>query len=912
MRWSPSRRRPEVYVVGPPQPATDEVNAPRLILRDGSVADVSAAGPTDREAVRRFFHDLSPESRHRRFLSWGEPPDGILDRFSEAADPARAMTLLAWRRIGADRHIIAIASYSGSTADTAEISFAVDDQFHGKGLATAMLERLAAHATVAGFTRFEATTLADNAEMLDVFRDSGFTVRSRAATGCLEIELSLTSSADAARAAERREHVASVASLKPMLAPRAVAVVGASQTRPNIGRRILQALTGTFAGPVYAVHPGAAAIDAVPAVRTARDLPPGVEMAVIAVPPDQVPQVVDDCAAAGMKALVVITAGFAETGAEGRARQDALVAKARGYGMRLLGPNGMGLLNLDPQVRLHASFSPVVPPAGHVAFSSQSGALGIAILDLATQRGVGLSAFVSVGNKADVSSNDLLEYWEDDPNTSVVLLYLESFGNPRRFSRIARRVSRTKPIVALKAGRTPAGSRAAGSHTAALAATDTATDALFQQSGVIRVDTIDEMFDLAACLDAQPLPRGPRVAVVTNAGGPGILAADACVAAGLTLVDLSAETTRRMRAFLPASASVGNPIDMVASAGGAEFRQAVDTALTADETDALIVIFTPVDRSKTDEILAGIQAGIASARAAGAQDKTVLACLMAEAQLPRLAAGSETIPAYRFPENAARALAKALAYSRWRARPAGLFWSFDDLRVDEARAICRRALAARGAGWLTPDEVQGVLRAFGLPLAPTALAHTAEEAATLATVFGFPVAAKISSLRIQHKTDTGGVRLNLSNAEEVRQAFAGISSISGIGDGDINGVVIQPMVKGGLELTVGIAPDPVFGPLVGFGIGGVDVELVGDVRFRVAPLTDHDADDLLSEIRGARLLQGYRGRPGADMDALRELLLRVSRLAEDVHELAELDLNPVIALPPGQGCRIVDARISVR
>ncbi len=878
-----------------------------MILRDGSVADVTAALPADRDAVHRFFRDLAPESLHRRFLTWRLPPDEILDRFSEAPDSARALTLLARRQIGTDRHIIAIPSYGASTADTAEVSVAVDDRFHGKGLATAMLERLAARATAAGFTRFEATTLSDNAEMLDVFRDSGFTVRSRAETGCLEIELLLTSSADATRAAERREHVASVASLKPMLAPRAVAVVGASRTRANIGRRILQGLAGTFTGPVFAVHPNASAIDGVKAVPSARDLPPGVDMAVIAVPPDQVPQVVDNCAAAGVKALVVVTAGFAETGAEGRARQDALVAKARGYGMRLLGPNGMGLFNLDPQVRLHASFSPIVPPAGHVAFSSQSGALGIAILDLASQRGVGLSAFVSVGNKADVSSNDLLEYWEDDPNTRVVLLYLESFGNPRRFSRIARRVSRTKPIVALKAGRTPAGSRAAGSHTAALATADTATDALFQRTGVIRVDTIDEMFDLAACLDAQPLPRGPRVAVVTNAGGPGILAADACVAAGLTLVDLSAETTRRMRAFLPSTASVGNPIDMVASAGGAEFRQAVETAMTADETDSLIVIFTPVDRSKTDEILAGIQAGIASARAAGARDQPVLACLMAEAQLPRLTAGAETIPGYRFPENAARALANALAYSRWRARPAGLFWSFDDLRVDEARAICRRAMAARGAGWLTHDEVQGVLRAFGLPLVPTALAHTADEAATLAAVLGFPVAAKMSSLRIQHKTDSGGVQLNLSNAQEVRQAFADLKAIA-----DVDAVVIQPMVKGGLELTVGIAPDPVFGPVVGFGIGGVDVELVGDVRFRVAPLTDHDADDLLREIRGARLLQGYRGRPGADMDALRELLLRVSRLAEDVHEIAELDLNPVIAFPPGQGSRIVDARISVR
>jgi acyl-CoA synthetase (NDP forming) len=621
---------------------------------------------------------------------------------------------------------------------------------------------------------------------------------------------------------------------------------------------------------------------------------------------------VDDCAAAGVKSLVVITAGFAEIGAEGRARQDALVEKARGYGMRMVGPNCMGLLNMNPELRLNASFSPILPPAGHVALSSQSGALGIAILGLAAERHVGLSTFVSVGNKADVSGNDLLEYWEDDPGTRVILLYLESFGNPRRFTRIARRVARSKPIVALKAGRTRAGSRAAGSHTAALAASDAGVEALFHQSGVIRAETIDEMFDLAALLDAQPLPPGFRVAVVTNAGGPGILAVDACEAAGLAVAEFSPDTQDRLRAFLPETASVANPVDMVASAGPAEYGAAIEAALISSDADALIVLFTPIDPSRSTEIVAAIQEGVARARAAGATGKPVLACVMGDAHAS-LGAGAERIPIYAFPENAVRALGKVAAYAAWRRRPAGLFWGFDDIHLDEARAICRHALAERGDTWLTDQETWSVLHAFAMPAAVRRLCTTADDAAAFAAVIGFPVAAKLASTSVQHKTELGGVRLNLMTQQDVRGAFADIiaRAAEAVGAAAIDGVVIQPMITGGVETIVGIAHDPVFGPLVAFGIGGVNVEVLGDVRFRIAPLTDHDADDLLHEIRGFRLLKGHRGRPPVDMEALHDVLLRVSRLAEEVPEISELDLNPVIALDAGKGCRIVDARIKV-
>jgi len=898
-----------------PPPATDDLDTSRLVLRDGTTATVRIARPEDRDALRRFFHDLTPESRWNRFFTVGETPDAITDRFAEASEGNRSLTLLACRHLDGELRIVAVASYSRLTDTAAEVAFAVDDRFQGRGIGTLLLERLAARAADHGFQRFHATTLVDNAAMREVFRDSGFEIRSRSAAGTVDVQLALTPSAEGVISAERRRRQATAASLRPMLAPRAVTVIGASREPGKIGGRILKALrSGGFIGPIYPVHPHATEIAGLPAFRSARELPSGVDLAIVAVPPHAVLAAVDDCAASGVKSLVVITAGFAEIGAEGRTLQDALVEKSRAYGMRMVGPNCMGLLNMHPDVRMNASFSPILPPAGHVALSSQSGALGIAILGLAAERHVGLSTFVSVGNKADVSGNDLLEYWEEDPDTRVILLYLESFGNPRRFARIARRVSRNKPIVALKAGRTRAGSRAAGSHTAALAASDVAVDALFHQSGVIRAETIDEMFDIAALLDAQPLPAGNRVAVVTNAGGPGILAVDACEAAGLAVAEFSADTQARLHSFLPRTASVGNPVDMVASAGPAEYGAAIEAVLASPDTDALIVIFTPVDSSCSEQIVSAIQDAIGRARAAGVLNKPILACVMAEARgHVSLCAGVERIPTYTFPENAVRALGKASSYATWRRQPAGLFWGFEDIHLEQARAVCREALAKRGDTWLSESETWDVLHAFAMPAAVRSLGKTAADAAAFASVIGFPVAAKLASRKVQHKTELGVVRLNLMTPQHVREAFDDIvaRATQAVGGDAIDGVVIQPMITSGVETIVGIAHDPLFGPLVAFGIGGINVEVFGDVRFRIAPLTDHDADDLLHEIRGLPLLKGHRGRTPADMDALRDILLRVSRLAEEVPEISELDLNPVIALAPGHGCRIVDARIRV-
>jgi len=492
----------------------------------------------------------------------------------------------------------------------------------------------------------------------------------------------------------------------------------------------------------------------------------------------------------------------------------------------------------------------------------------------------------------------------------VILLYLESFGNPQKFARLARRIGRHKPIVALKSGRTRAGSRAAGSHTAALAASDAVVDELFRATGVIRANTIDEMFDLASCLSAQPLPRGRRVGIVTNAGGPGILAVDACEGAGLDVAEFSDRTRAQLSEFLSASASLGNPVDMVASAGSDAYRRAITVALAADEVDALIIIYTPVDPGQSAQVMVGIAAGIAESRRTS--QKPVLACLMADAARPKpLTVGGERIPAYAFPENAARALACAVKYAEWRESDPGVVPSLPGIRSQAARDVFQRALDTRGDSWLTADEVRTVLDAYSLPLLNTCITRSPDEAAAAATTLGFPVVAKINAAGLLHKSDVGGVRTSLRSADDVRTASRELLDIArGLGFADAT-ILLQRMVSDGVETMIGVTYDSSFGPLVGFGLGGVDVELEQDVHFRASPLTDRDAAAMIAESRAWRRLQGSRGRPAGDVPALTDILLRVSQLASDQPLLLELDLNPVLARARGQGCAVLDARVRV-
>jgi len=595
---------------------------------------------------------------------------------------------------------------------------------------------------------------------------------------------------------------------------------------------------------------------------------------------------VAEALAAGVRAICVISAGFAEVGAEGAARQEELVALVRAHGARLLGPNCLGIAVATPQ--LNATFGPRALPPGNVGFSSQSGALGLAVLERAAERRLGLSAFVSIGNKADISSNDLLEYWEDDPATDVVLMYLESFGNPRKFGRVARRVARSKPIVAMKAGRTSAGARAASSHTAALAGSEAAVDALFHQAGVLRVDTLEELLDVTGLLAGQPLPRGRNVAVLTNAGGLGILCADACEAAGLELPQLADSTVEALRAVLPSEASVGNPIDMLGSAVGTTYEQAVPLLLDDPVIDAVIVLFVPPVVAGADEVAEAIARAVPRDA-----EKPVIVSIISGGGTPA-ALLTAPVASFAYPESAARALGRAAARSEWLRRPQGRVPELDDIDVKRAAVIAREA----GDRWLTAQEARSLLESYGIPVAAERSAVNVDEAVAAAEDLGYPVVLKTAAAGA-HKTEIGGVALDLRDEPAVRAAAERIGAP----------FLVQPLVRGGVELLVGGVADPVFGPLVALGPGGTLAELIGAAAFRLAPLTDADADELVQNEKVGLLLGGYRGAPPADVRSVTDLLLRVGRLVDDVPELAELDLNPVIAGP--EGCIAVDARVRV-
>lgn len=889
-------------------------DADYLILRDGSTALLRTAGSQDRDAMQTFLNRLSPEAKRRRFFSESESSE-LLSSLVEPADPRSELTLVAIREREGRPAIIATGSYWATGDHAAEVAFVVDDAFHGQGLGTLLLERLALAAAHNGFQRLWAVTHAENLPMREVFKESGYELRETFEGGSMKIDLSAVPDEMGQARSDLRKRLAATASLRPFFKPRSVAVIGASRDPESIGHRLLESvLAGRFDGPIYPVNPYAPELLGLPVFPSVRAIPGPVDLALVAVPRETVLTVVEDCAAKGVRALIVITAGFAEVGPEGRALQTRLLQTVRESGMRMVGPNCFGLVNTHPSVRLNATFGAVMPPCGRVALSSQSGALGLAILTTARRMSLGISTFVSVGNKADVSVNDLLQYWEDDPETDVILLYQESFGNPRRFARIARRLSRRKPIVAVKAGRSEAGRRAAGSHTAALAASDTAVDALFQQTGVIRADTLDEMLSLAASLAQQPLPQGRRVAVLTNAGGPAILCTDACEASGLAVPELSTQMKARLRAFLPPAASVKNPVDLIAWATPGLYREAIALLMASDEVDAVIVLYVSVRAVDSSIIAQAICDAVVRSRTGSGSQKPVLAGWMAEHDRGSLFVFRQAgIPVYTLPETPARVLAKTCAYAAWRRRPTGVQPEFHDMHLDPVRELCHAALLTQGPGWLSADDTRQVLLAAGLPVSAGGAAASADDAVKLARDVGFPVAVKLASRRIVHKSEFGGVHLDLLDEAAVRDAYDAIRrrlAEQNLAE-HMDGVVVQPMLSGGVELMVGMTQDPLFGPLIAFGLGGIHVEILGDVRFRVSPLTDRDAGEMIREIRGYRLLEGYRGHPPADVQALELVLLRVSRLVETIPEIAELDLNPIFAFPPGQGCRIADARIRV-
>jgi acetate---CoA ligase (ADP-forming) len=674
-----------------------------------------------------------------------------------------------------------------------------------------------------------------------------------------------------------------------------VAVIGASRRRGSIGGELFRnILDADFTGVVHPVNGSGEPVAGVRAFRSIAEIPDPVELAVICVPGARVLDAAASALEAGVKALLVISSGFAEIGSEGRERQERLLDLVRAHGARLVGPNCLGIWSATTQ--LNATFAPRALPPGRIGFSSQSGALGLALLERAAERRLGFSAFVSIGNKADVSSNDLLEWWEDDPDTDVVLLYLESFGNPHKFGRLAKRVARRKPILALKAGTTGAGARAASSHTAAMAGSDAAVDALFHQAGVVRAETLEELVDAAALLSTQPLPRGRRVAVLTNAGGLGILCADACEAEGLELPELSHETRTRLSDLLPLEASVANPVDLLGSATAATYEAVLPPILSDPRVDAVIVLFVPPVVAGAEEVTSAITRTVTAV----ATEKPVLAVVISADGTPTALREADCpVASFAYPESAAHALGLAARRAEWLRQPAGAVPDLEDIDAPRARAVVEEALRGSTEAWLEAGAARELLAAYGVPLVPERTAATAEEAEAAASELGFPVVVKTAAAGA-HKTESGGVALDLRDTEQMRAAVERIGTP----------VLLQPFVRGGAELLAGVVQDPVFGPLVAFGPGGVLAELIGDAGFRIAPLTDADARELVLAGKAGKLVRGFRGTPPANADALVDLVLRLARLAEEIPEVAELDLNPVIALP--DRCVAVDARVRVR
>ena len=880
----------------PPERETD------IALRDGTTVHVRPIRAEDEATVRAFLEGLSAESIGFRFF--GAPSLEWATRWSLDVDYADRFGLVAVT--GDPPAVVAHAAYVRMNERKAEIAFLVADAWQERGMSTIMLAQLAEVANHHGITTFVAEVLPHNHRMIGVFRASGFPVDMRATPDAIEIELPTSLSEKGVRRFQERDRIAAVAAARSFLAPRSVAVIGASRHRGTVGGEILHNLMAAeFQGIVYAVNRDAPVVQSLPGYRSIGEIGAPVDLAVVAVPAASAVSVAHECAVAGVRALLVISAGFGESGDEGARRQEELVELCRETGMRLVGPNCLGVVNTAPEVRLNATFAPRQPLRGRIGFMSQSGSFGIAIMEAAERLGVGLSSFVSVGNKVDLTGNEFLQYWEQDPFTDVVMLYLESVANPRKFARLARRIARTKPVLAVKSGRSAAGARATSSHTGArISASDVTVDALFEQAGVIRADTLHELFQVAALVTKQPIPRGERVVIVTNGGGPGIMCADACQANGVAVSPLSPELKAELAEFLPPAASVGNPVDMLATASAEDYRRTLRALLVADAADAIITIFVPPLVTRGTDVAAAIREVAESTH-----DVPICTVFMTSSG-PPAELGSEhvEVPAFDFPEDAARAVALAARHGRWRARGDGTLWEPAHARPEKAAAIISDELG-RGGGWLSPARAIALLTCYDLPLIQTRIVTGAEDAVAAAVDLGPPVALKGSARGLVGKARTGAVKLGLGDRPAIQAAAAEVEGNlrrAGFRPGEL---IVQKMSTSGIELIVGMVHDPSFGPVLACGPGARTTGVIKDMAVRITPVTDLDAHEMLRSLRSFSLLEGGHDGPHHDVAAVEQLLMRVSAMVEAHPEIAELDLNPVVA--GADGALIVDAQVRV-
>jgi acyl-CoA synthetase (NDP forming)/RimJ/RimL family protein N-acetyltransferase len=915
------------------------------LLADGTTIGIRPASVDDTDAVLRFYQAMSPDNMYLRFFSMSKrAAEQETERVCRPPDASHASLLAIL-----DTEVVGVASYEATASPgVAEVAFAVADYMHGRGIATLLLEHLVSLGRAREVQAFTAETLPENSAMLRVFTDAGLGVRRRLVDAVIELTMPLPRAPALGEvspyvdAVAHRESLSDVESLRPLLHPESVVVVGASRQEGTVGRSILRNIvTGGYSRRVYAVNPHARQLDGIRCFPAVTALPEAPDLAVVAVPSASVPTVAEECGQHGVRAIVVITSAL------GPAQGAQLLDACRRHSMRLVGPNCFGIS--VPGIGLDATFAAAHPVAGTAGLVMQSGGLGFALLNHLSRIGVGVSSFVSVGNKFDVSGNDMLTWWEQDGVTRLAVLYLESFGNPRKFARTARRLGLSMPVLTVYAGRTEEGQRAAASHTAAVATPLISREALFHQAGIIATPTFGELLDTAALLASQPVPTGSRVAVVSNVGGGGVLAADACVECGLTVHQPSAAVQRRLGRMVPPGGSLTGPVDTTAAIPPDDFRHCLEIVAADDGVDAMLAIILPtatndlfpavcaadigvpfaavvlhqaegvrlVPRTQGRAVAPASAAGDGAAgdgaagegeqtpSTAGGQAQAAGGQAQAAGGQPPPTAGM--VPAYAYPESAARALGQAARYGAWRAEPPGSVAEIPGLRGDDARALVAGFLTRLpGGGWLRPLEVSELLGCYGIPLAATRLAGNADEAVALAAELGGHVVLKADVPGLLHKSDSGAVALDLRTSDDVREAFQRFAEQF---NGRLSGVLVQPMVTGHVEVIIGVVQDPVFGPVVVFGLGGVATEVLGDHSARLAPLTGADAEDLIHSVRAAPLLLGHRGSPAVDIAGLKDALLRVSQLADDLPQVAELDLNPVIARP--EGILAVDARIRV-
>ncbi len=857
----------------PPYPAHWEAD---VLLRDGHTAHLRPMRVEDRELLTEFYSRVSDQSKYLRFFApMPRLSERDLDRFSDVDHRDRVAIVLTV----ADR-MIAVGRYDVVEKGEAEVAFLVEDKHQGRGIAQLLLEHLAQAGRERGVDRFVADVLPENVKMIQVFRDAGYKVTGGFEEGVMRFEFPIDPTDTAIGVMQDREHRAEAASIAAFFNARSVAVIGASRRQDTIGQALVRHLVlGNYTGRIYAVNPTASSVAGMPAYATVGEIPGDVDVAVVAVPADAVNDVVLDCAAKGVHGLVVISSGFAEAGDDGWKRQRKLLGLARSYGLRLIGPNCLGIINTDPEVALNASLAPHLPQRGRVGFFCQSGALGTAILEKAANRGLGLSSFVSAGNRADVSGNDLLQYWEEDAATEVILLYLESIGNPRKFSRISRRVSRLKPIVAVRSGRTTQGVPV-GHAVRSIGAPQAAVDAMFKQAGVIQVDNLDEMFDVGQLLAHQPLPRGSRVAIVGNSDALALLAADAAAGNGLSVVR---------------SLSLG------AEADAADFEDALDRAIDDDEVDSVMAVYIP-PLNTTGVAVANVLASVGEQ-----SDKPLVSTFLGAEGVPELlripdlagnVVGRGSVPSYPAVEAAVRALARAVEYATWLEKPEFGGSPLEDVDAIFARRMLNELLMHSPEGRdLTFPELQELLAAYGIKAWDRLPVTTVEEAVTTGKALGWDVVLKATAENLRTRLDLAHVWRNIDDEVEMRDAWRTLEAL--IADPSSAGFVVQRVAAPGVPVSIGAVEDPLFGPTVSFSVAGSLTDLIGDRAYRIPPLTPLEAAEMVREIKTAPLLFGYRGSEQVDVAAVEELLRRVALVKNDLPQLRSVELSLVHATADG-------------